>query len=522
MNRTDQLTKISANTNWDVIIVGGGATGLGVALEASSRGYRTLLVEQHDFCKGTSSRSTKLIHGGVRYLSQGNIGLVRDALRERGLLLRNAPGLVRPLPLVVPVFSFWERFYYGMGLRFYDLLAGKLGLSRSRGLSVKETIKRIPTLTTDSLRGGILYLDAAFDDSRMGIALARAAAAHGAVLLNYMKVSGFNKSQGKICGVRLCEQFDGSEFEVRSRVVVNATGVFSDVVSEMDFAREQKLLALSQGTHLVLPKRFLPNDVALMIPKTADGRVLFALPWHNRVLAGTTDIAVAKPQLEPRPEKHEISFILEHLRHYLTEKPTEADILSAFAGLRPLVKTGQGRATAALGRDHTILVSDSGLVSVLGGKWTTYRKMAEDAVDSASEVANLPTTSSRSTEISIKNPKIGDLAWPGGTNGDEVQGPAADDACLQEPLDKKFAYLRADVTRAARDEWACTVEDVLARRTRLLFLDVRASVKAAPQVASILASELGHDSSWETDQVREFVELAKGYLPEGAMTHESL
>jgi glycerol-3-phosphate dehydrogenase len=518
MNRTNLLSKISTDTRWDVVVVGGGATGLGVALEASTRGYRTLLVEQHDFCKGTSSRSTKLVHGGVRYLSQGNLRLVRDALRERGLLLKNAPGLVRPLRLVVPIFSRWERLYYGTGLRFYDLLAGKLGLSWSQGLSVEATIEKIPTLKPDSLRGGILYLDAAFDDSRMGIALARNAAGSGAVLVNYMRFAGFLKSDEKVCGVRLCEQFGGAEFEARARVVVNATGVFSDAVREMDSPREPRMLALSQGTHLVLPKRFLPRDFALMIPKTEDGRVLFALPWHNRVLAGTTDVAVAEPQLEPRPGREEIRFILEHLGHYLTERPTEADILSTFSGLRPLIQTRQGRTTAALGRDHSILVSNSSLVSILGGKWTTYRKMAEDAVDRAAEVGGLPQVDSCTADISIEGPEVGDLYWPSGNDELGSLDSALEDTGLQEPLDADFPYTKADVVRAVREEWACTLEDVLARRTRLLFLDARAAVRAGPQVASIITAELGHGSNWESEQVKEFIELAKGYLPEGAMT----
>jgi len=518
MNRTDLLSKISTDAIWDVVVVGGGATGLGVALEASTRGYSTLLVDQHDFCKGTSSRSTKLIHGGVRYLSQGNIRLVRDALRERGLLLKNAPGLVHPLPLVVPIFSRWERLYYGTGLKFYDLLAGKLGLSPSQGLSVEATIEKIPTLNRDSLRGGILYLDAAFDDSRMGVSLARTAAGSGAVLVNYMRSTGFLKSEETVCGVRLCDEFGGLEFEARARVVVNATGVFSDAVREMDSPREPRMLALSQGTHLVLPKRFLPRDVALMIPKTEDGRVLFALPWHNRVLAGTTDVEVAEAQLEPRPGKEEISFILEHLGHYLTERPTEADILSTFSGLRPLIQTRQGRTTAALGRDHSILVSNSGLISVLGGKWTTYRKMAEDAVNRAAEVGGLPQVDSRTADISIEGPDVGDLQWPGETEELGSSDSALDNTGLEEPLDFSFPYTKADVVRALREEWACTVEDVLARRTRLLFLDARVAVKVAPQVASIIASELGHGSDWESDQVEEFVELAKGYLPEGAVT----
>ncbi len=516
MNRTDLLSKISTDTSWDVVVVGGGATGLGVALEASARGLSTLLVEQHDFCKGTSSRSTKLVHGGVRYLSQGNIGLVRDALRERGLLLKNAPGLVHPLPLVVPIFSRWERLYYGTGLRFYDLLAGELGISRSRGLSVEATIEKIPTLNPDSLRGGILYLDAAFDDSRMGIALARTAAANGAVLVNYVRSTGFLKSEEKICGVRLSEQFGGSEFKARARVVVNATGVFSDAVREMDAPREPKMLALSQGTHLVLPKRFLPRDFALMIPKTEDGRVLFALPWHNRVLAGTTDVAVTEPQLEPRPGRDEIRFILEHLGHYLTERPTEADVLSTFSGLRPLIQTRQGRATAALGRDHTILVSDSGLVSVLGGKWTTYRKMAEDAVDKVAEVGGFPQVDSCTADLSIEGPEVGELRWPGGTKQPGSLHSTLDSTGLQEPLDAAYPYCKADVIRGIREEWACTVEDVLARRTRLLFLDARAAVRAAPQVASIIADEMGYDSNWESEQVKELIELAKRYLPEGA------
>lgn len=513
MNRTDLLNDISTRTGWDMVVVGGGATGLGIALEASSRGYSTLLVEQHDFCKGTSSRSTKLIHGGVRYLEQGNLRLVRDALRERGLLLRNAPDLVYPLRLVLPVFSRWQRCYYGTGLRIYDLLAGDLGIGRSRSLSVAQTIERLPTLKLNSLRGGILYTDAAFDDSRMGIALARAAARRGAVLVNYLKLNGFLKSGESICGVRIREQFGGDQYEVKTRVVVNATGVFSDTVRKMDSPSDRRMLALSRGTHVVLPKRFLPGDFSLMIPKTEDGRVLFALPWHNRILAGTTDVSVREPQLEPQPTPEEIDFILGHLRRYLTEEPTEEDILTAFSGLRPLVQTTQKKSTAALGRDHSVLVSNSGLVSVLGGKWTTYRKMAEDAVNRAAEIGNLPKVQSCSTGIALESPKLGDLRWPGEAAVASREFMDEQQTDLRQPLEGSFPYCRADIIRAAREEWACTLEDVLARRTRFLFLDARASMKVAPFVASIMATELGQTADWENLQVQQFRELARRYLP---------
>ncbi|HLT82815.1 MAG TPA: FAD-dependent oxidoreductase, partial [Phototrophicaceae bacterium] len=391
MNRDAMLAALDgADEPWDVLIVGGGATGLGCAIDAASRGYRTVLLEQADFAKGTSSRSTKLVHGGVRYLRQGNVALVLDALRERGRLLANAPHLVRDLPFVVPNYAWWEGPFYGIGLKVYDLLAGRSGFGRSRRLSREETLERIPTLEPDGLDGGVLYYDGQFDDARLAVNMAQTAAEQGAVVLNYVEVVGLVKEEGEVRGVEARDVETGAERVVRARVVVNATGVFTDAIRRMDDAEAPPMVTPSQGVHLVLDRDFLPGETAIMVPKTDDDRVLFAIPWYDRVVVGTTDTPVDGAVLEPRPLAEEVEFLLRHAARYLTRDPRPEDVQSVFAGLRPLVANPEAGSTAELSRDHTLLISPAGLVTITGGKWTTYRHMAEDTIDRAALLAGLP------------------------------------------------------------------------------------------------------------------------------------
>lgn len=512
----------AAGELWDVIVIGGGATGLGVAVDAQTRGYRTLLLEQRDFAQATSSRSTKLVHGGVRYLQQGNVALVLEALRERGLLCRNAPHLVHDLAFVVPRYRWWEGPFYGIGMRLYDVLAGKLNLARSRHLRRQETIDRIPNVEQENLLGGTMYHDAQFDDARLALTLAQTAAEHGATMLNYVRVEELLKDDGTVSGVRAIEVESGKSLTIRGRVVINATGVFADRVRQLDNPDLPPMVKPSQGVHIVLDRSFQPSDTAIMVPQTDDGRVLFVIPWYDRVLVGTTDTAVDEPTLEPRPLEEEIIFILRNAARYLHHDPTKEDVLSVFAGLRPLVQAGDSDTESkTISREHAVLISESGLVTILGGKWTTYRKMAEDTVDDAIAVAGLPERPCVTEELHLHgwisrddpNP-IDDLHLQMyGSHADAVQvfldeGPGRD-----ELLHKRLPYRVGQVHWAARREMARTVEDVLSRRTRSLLLDARAAIEIAPRVADILAEELDRDRTWRDRQVEEFRTLAAGYLP---------
>jgi glycerol-3-phosphate dehydrogenase len=499
-----------------MLVIGGGATGLGTAVEAAARGYCTALLEQGDFAKGTSSRSTKLIHGGFRYLKQGNVSLVRESLRERGLLLRNAPHLVRAIPFVVPAHGAWEKFFYGAGLKLYDVLAGRLGLGKTRLLSREETLRHLPTLSPAKLTGGIRYFDGQFDDARLAVCLAQTLHDIGGVAVNYCPVSTLLKSNGRVCGVVARDAESGREFTVRARVVVNATGLFTDAIRRLDEPAARPLIVASQGAHIVLDRAFLPGDSALMVPKTDDGRVLFAIPWHDHVVVGTTDTPRDETPLEPRPLAAEIAFLLEHAARYLTRAPGQADILSAFAGLRPLV--GAGTQTARISREDALLVSDSGLVTITGGKWTTYRAMAERTVDRAETVGGRAHRPSRTRDLRLHGAR--DTAAPDtplksyGTDAKRLEALLRSSPEFSQPWHPRLPYFAGEVVWAARHEMARTVEDVLARRLRALFLDVRAALEMAPAVAALLAKELGRDAAWEEEQLRRFRELASGYLPD--------
>ncbi|RMG68048.1 MAG: glycerol-3-phosphate dehydrogenase/oxidase [Calditrichaeota bacterium] len=517
MNRQENLNWIDAHPeDWDVIIIGGGATGLGTAVDAAARGYKTVLFEQADFAKGTSSRSTKLIHGGVRYLKQGNIALVVEALHERGTLIRNAPHLVHHLAFVVPNYSWWEGPFYGIGLKLYDMLAGELGLGPSHILSREETLQRIPTVEKKGLQRGVIYFDGQFDDARLAICLAHTATDLGARLVNYCRVVGLVKQDGMVRGVRVKDEMEGRLFQVEGKVVINATGAFSDQVRQMDEPTAQPVIRPSQGIHLVLDRRFLPGDSAIMVPHTDDGRVLFAVPWHNRVLVGTTDTPMDRTPLEPCPLAEEIDFLLEHAARYLAIDPRPEDVLSCFAGLRPLVGTGDAQDTASLSRDHTILVSTAGLVTIAGGKWTTYRKMAQDVVDQAALVGCLQSAPSRTRHLPLHGYlKDVDPESPRSVYGSDwgkIEALMKEDASLAEPLHPRLPYLKAEVVWAVREEMACTVEDVLARRTRALLLDARAALDAAPMVADLMARELGQDEQWRACQLKAMDALVSRYL----------
>jgi len=517
MDRNQLISQLNNEPKvWDFIIIGGGATGLGTAVEAASRGYKALLLEQHDFAKGTSSRSTKLVHGGVRYLRQGNIALVLEALRERGLLYQNAPHLVKNQSFIVPNYDWWEGPFYGIGLKIYDKLAGDLGLGPSKHLSKEETLKYIPTLEPNDLNGGIIYHDAQFDDSRLAINLMQTVFDHDGVALNYMKVTDLLKSNGFISGVRVQDQEDNHTFELQARVVVNATGIFTDQIRRMDDENNEQLIQPSQGVHIVLDHSFQPGDSAIMVPKTDDGRILFAVPWHNRIIVGTTDTPVEAPSLEPRATEKEIDFLLTHAARYLTKDPKPEDVLSVFAGLRPLVAPGGSENTSSISRDHTLLIDPSGLVTITGGKWTTYRKMAEDTVNEALVVAGLDERESKTENLRIHGwLKHSESAEPFETYGSDapsLKKIAEERKDYNQPLHSNLPYTPAEVIWAARSEMARTVEDVLARRTRALLLDARASIEMAEPVADLLAVELNRGEEWKKLQVEEYTALAQEYL----------
>jgi glycerol-3-phosphate dehydrogenase len=518
VNRPEMLSRVlDQQEPWDMVIVGGGATGVGVAVDAASRGYEVLLFEQSDFGKGTSSRSTKLVHGGVRYLEQGNISLVMEALKERGLLRQNAPHLVRDLGFVVPNYEWWESPFYGLGLKVYNLLAGKYGFGPSQILSREETLERLPTIKTDGLRGGVIYYDGQFDDTRLLINLVATAAEQGATLLNYAQVTGFSRdTDGFIAGVTAKDLESGEEFQVDAKVVINAAGAFCDSVRRMAEAQTAAMIAPSQGVHLVFDRSFLPGNSAIMVPHTSDGRVMFAIPWHGHTLVGTTDTSIKNVSLDPIPLEEEIEFILTTAGHYLEKTPTRSDILSAFAGIRPLVKAGNGTNTAALSRDHTIHIDNSGLLTIAGGKWTTYRNMAEDCVNQAATLARVPEKPCMTRHLNIHGfyrhaDKFGPLAVYG-ADAPAILDLMRTDARLAEPLHPALPYCGAEVIWAVRCEMACTIEDVLARRTRALFLNAKAAMAMAPRVAELMAKELDRDKAWQAKEVNTFLELAKGYL----------
>ncbi|MBE9490146.1 MAG: glycerol-3-phosphate dehydrogenase/oxidase [Bacteroidetes bacterium] len=504
--------------DWDIVIIGGGATGLGAGVEAATRGYKTLLLEQYDFTIGTSSRSTKLVHGGVRYLAQGDIRLVLEALKERGLLLNNAPHLVSNQSFLIPSYTWWYKPFYTIGLTLYDLLSGRLRFGKSIPFSRKKTLEKIPTLEKLNLRGSVLYHDGMFDDARLGINLAQTMIENGGTALNYMKVKNFLKNDGKICGVVAKNSETGEKYNISAKIVLNATGVFADKILQIDNPEAAHILKPSQGAHIVIDKKFLQSDHALMIPKTKDGRVLFAVPWYDKVILGTTDVPKDKPVIEPKVTDEEIDFILETASRYLDKNPTRDDIKSVFAGLRPLAapKKGSDEKTKEISRKHKIITSDSGLVSIIGGKWTTYREMGEDAVDKLAKLADLPKEKSITEHLHIHGYKLNiDHDNPLYFYGSDIEGIenlVEETPELGEWISEELKIKKAQVVWAVHHEYARKVEDFLSRRTRAILLDAKESIRMAPIVAKIMAKELCYDDNWEIEQVISFTNLAKGYL----------
>jgi glycerol-3-phosphate dehydrogenase len=503
--RIAKLRAATADVTWDVIVIGGGASGLGTALEAVARGYKTLLLEAHDYAKGTSSRSTKLVHGGVRYLAQGHIHLVHESLHERGLLKRNAPHLVHDLGFLIAAYQAWRVPFYGVGLKVYDFLAGRLNLRASRFLNRRETLSAVPTLKAEGLKGGILYFDGQFDDSRLAITLLRTFEAEGGVALNAAPVTGLIKYDGRVQGVAFTNSETGEAHKARGRVVINATGIFADTLRRLDTPEAPAMLSPSQGVHIVVAAKFLPGETAIMVPKTSDGRVLFVVPWHGRVLIGTTDTAVPEITLEPKPLDTEIDFILRTAADYMTPAPQRRDILSVFAGLRPLVKAEAVADTKSLSREHTLLVSESGLITLTGGKWTTYRRMGQDTIDRAEQAAGWSPVVSRTETLHLHGWSETGSVY--GSDAALIAGLPGAEVLLHPDL----PYTEAEVRWGVRYEQARTVEDILSRRLRALLLDARASVEAAPRVAAIMADELGRDANWEAGQIAVFDALASHY-----------
>lgn len=520
MNRdaTIRFFEQAPDTVWDMVVIGGGATGLGVAMDAVLRGFKVLLLEQSDFTKGTSSRSTKLVHGGVRYLAQGDVGLVWEALKERGLLLKNAPHLTHNQSFVIPSYSWWKGLFYMTGLMLYDLLAGKRSLGPSSLISARKVLSLLPTLKAKQLKNGVVYHDGQFDDARLGINVAQTCAENGGHLVNYMEVVGFSKDdKGKLNGVHAVDKETGKKYTLRTKTVVNATGVFVDKILSLDVPGAPPSVRPSQGVHVVLDVSFLRSDHALMIPKTSDGRVLFAVPWHGKVVVGTTDTPIEESSLEPRPLKEEIAFILDTFGQYTDKKPTEKDVLSVFAGLRPLARPQEGKkSTKEISRSHKLFVNDSGLVTITGGKWTTFRKMAEETVDKAITVGSLPFMPCTTQQFKLHGfalPPAKEGWWDSyGADGMHILEMMKAEPSLAEKLHPDYPYTKAIVVWAAEQEMARTVEDVLARRLRMLFLDAKAAIDMAEQVANVLAGVLGKEERWVKEQIMHFQELANGYL----------
>lgn len=516
MNRADGIDRLkSEDSPWDVVVIGGGATGLGCALDAVSRGYRTALIEAADFANATSSRSTKLMHGGVRYLRQGNISLVRESLHEREWLLSHVPHQVRPQPFLIPTYSWWETWYYRIGLWFYDRLAGKLGIRSTQRYSKQAVLERVPTMNENKLAGGVMYWDGQFDDARLCVQAAQTIWDHGGLALNYVKVTELIKSDGRLSSVNVVDAQTGETFSVRGNSFILATGIFSDALRQQDASGILPIITTSRGSHVVVDESFLPGGTALMMPKTSDGRLLFMVPWLNKIIIGTTDIPDDNICLEPQISSEEIDFILETAAPYLSKPIQRSDILSVYSGLRPLVRpAGKSGNTSAISRDHYIDVSESGLITIAGGKWTTFRKMGEDAIEKAIQIGGLEQKPSQSRQMQFHGFQESDSDSPFkayGSDASEIEALIRDRPELRERIHPRLTYTWAEIRWSIREELAESVEDILARRTRALFLDAKAAIEAAPEVAQFIANERTFDDQWVSDSVESFLAVAKNY-----------
>jgi glycerol-3-phosphate dehydrogenase len=519
MKRSESLAQLQSQTTpWDIAVIGGGASGLGVALDALSRGLSVVLLEKADFAKGTSSRSTKLLHGGVRYLAQGDVFLVLEALKERGRMMRNAPHLSGKQSFIIPIYSLWDQLKYGVGLKVYDLMAGRLRIGRSHWLSKRKVVEKLPTIRQDGLRGGVVYYDGQFDDARLALSVAQTCSKMGGCLLNYTEVTGLSKDDaGQLDGLEAKDSLSGETFHIPAKSIVNATGVFADTILRMDQPRAKRSIMPSQGAHLTLDLSFLGGKDALMIPETSDGRVLFGIPWQGKLILGTTDTPRKEASFEPQALEQEIDFILQTCADYLTKPPKREDVLSVFAGLRPLAAPKEeGAATKEVSRSHKVVVSDSGLVSLLGGKWTTFRQMGEDTVDEILKRVSLQASESKSAKLPLHGSPNGTLPeghWRiYGSDAKAIQALIEQQPELGERLHPDYPHTKAEVVWMAQEEMAMQVEDVLARRTRMLFLDSKAAIDMADPVGNILQQELGKDDAWKGQQVTEFKKMAAAYV----------
>ncbi len=519
MNRQSLLNELKNQSDiiWDIIVIGGGATGLGVALDGASRGYKTLLLEQSDFAKATSSRSTKLVHGGVRYMAQGDLLLVMEALHERGIMLRNAPHLTFNQEFIIPIYTLWDAIMYTVGLKFYDLMAGSLSMGKSYFINREKTLNRLPLLKKEGLKGGVVYHDGQFDDSRMALALARSCVEKKGLVLNYCKVTSLLKNEkGKINGVNARDMVSGEDLTLRSNLVINATGVFADDIARLDNPTAISTIRPSQGVHIVLDKSFLQSDSAIMIPKTEDGRVLFAIPWYNEVVVGTTDTPLDRVSLEPVALEKEVSFILHTAEKYLVRPPRREDVLCIYAGLRPLAANRDNTAsTREVSRRHKITLSPSGLLTIIGGKWTTYRRMAEETIDKGITAGFLNRKKCSTADLKLTNINMSTSTGRLHIYGEglaEIEIMISERPDLGSQVDNRFPYTRAEIIWICRNEMPVNVEDILARRTRALFLNAQASAEIAEEIANLMAEEFGHDQQWKNEQVESYNQLAKNYL----------
>ena len=515
--RNEAISKLNQSTEWDIVIIGGGATGLGIAVDAASRGYKTLLVEKYDFAKGTSSKSTKLVHGGVRYLANGDVKLVMSALKERGLIFKNAPHVSFVQSFVIPSYSLFGKMKFLIGLKLYDWMAGKLRIGKSTLLSKSEVVEKLPKVKQQGLNGGIQYFDGQFDDSRLALNLAQTASENGAAILNYAEVTAITKdANGKTSGVEFIDRESNTSYTVKSKSVINATGIFVDDILKLDQPSHKNLVRPSQGAHIVIDKKFLGNLDALMIPETSDGRVLFGVPWHDKVLLGTTDTPLNEHQIEPRPLEEEIEFILTTANQYLEGAPTRKDVLSVFAGLRPLAAPtdSDGNSTKEISRDHKLIKSSTDLITITGGKWTTYRKMAEETVNLAINVGKLENKACKTQELHIHGydtTKRNGHWQVYGSDANAIQDLVSKNSSLGNKLHAKYDFIEAEVVWSCHNEMIVNVEDFLARRVRFLLLDAKASLEVAPKVAQIMANELGKDQSWIDSQIQQYTTLVKNY-----------
>ena len=519
MKRAEQINQI-ANPDkiWDFVVIGGGATGLGCAVDAATRGYSVVLFEKDDFAKCTSSRSTKLVHGGVRYLQKGDVKLVLEALRERGRMKANAPHLVKDQSFVISNYTYWDNILYFCGLVFYDILSFGFGYGRSRFIGKSTVAKYLPTSIKKGLKGGIVYHDGQFDDSRMAVNLAQTCVENGGCVVNHAEVISVQHDEhGKASGVMVRDAESGQTYAVKAKAIINAAGIFVDDIMQMDEPGMAPMVKPSQGVHLVLDMKFLQSDYALMVPKTSDGRVLFAVPWHDRVVVGTTDILREHPESEPKALEKEIDFILNTAGLYMDPAPTRKDIVSVFAGQRPLAAPKkEGKSTKEISRSHKIIVSDNDLITITGGKWTSYRLMAEDTIDKAISMGRVEPRKCVTKSFRVHgyrpNPDLTNHLYVYGSDEPAILALQKENPAYAEKLSPKFDYTVAEVVWAVREEMARTVDDVLSRRVRMLYIDSKEALSVAPKVASVIAAELGYDKAWEEQQVKDFTAIASNYM----------